>query len=106
LSSVTYDGEGNPNPYPIPGSNPRNTTFDPEDRMTSLSGFISAGYFADGRRAWKYGTYFLYDGATLLAELDQNGNVLTTYGVGAAGLVQRWIPGQNPGRFCRLWLTA
>jgi YD repeat-containing protein len=102
LSTVTYDGEGNPTAYPVFGSGTRTTTFDPEDRMTFLTGFFHSGYFADGRRAWRQSgsnpaTYYLYDGATLLAELDPSGTVQTTYGTGAAGLVQRWIPGQNGG---------
>jgi RHS repeat-associated protein len=103
LMAVTYDGEGNPNPYPLPGFNPPPAAaFDPEDRLTNLSGFFTAGYFADSRRTWRQVgsnpiTYYLYDGATLLAELDANGNVVTTYGVGAAGLVQRSLPGANGG---------
>ena len=112
----TYDGNGNPTTY---GS--AKLTFDAQNRLTTLgSGSkFSAGYRADGLRAWKSGlqrgslppvnsnaakrsantsqvivytppkTYFVYDGDSIIAELDPNGNATAVNTWGATGLLSR-----------------
>ena len=57
---------------------------------------FTAGYLADGRRAWKQSNasgstrfYYLYDGDKVVAELDANGNVSNAFGWGFTGLVTR-----------------
>jgi RHS repeat-associated protein len=68
-------------------------TFDPESRMTAYGGVLTAGYNADGLRAWKQNsntrTYFLYDGILPVVEMDSTGAVTATNTVGAGGLVSR-----------------
>ena len=57
---------------------------------------FTAGYLADGRRAWKTSNasgssrfYYLYDGDKVICELDANGNVTNKFGWGFAGLSMR-----------------
>jgi RHS repeat-associated protein len=61
--------------------------------MTAYGAVLTAGYRADGLRAWKQTaagrTYFLYDGITPVVELDAAGNVAATNTFGAAGLLSR-----------------
>jgi RHS repeat-associated protein len=68
-------------------------SYDPENRLTSIGATLTAGYRADGKRAWKQTaagrTYFLYDGDVLLCELDAAGAVTATNTWGTNGLVSR-----------------
>ena len=71
-TNYAYDGDGSPSTY---GGTA--LAFDPESRLTSYGTALTAGYDGDGLRGWKQGgagrTYFLYDGATPLAEVKQFG---------------------------------
>ena len=113
----TYDGNGSPTTY-----NGLTYTYDAERRLTSIPGkaAFSAGYRADGLRAWKSAqqtaplgqshaatqtirytppvTYFLYDGDTIIAELDKNGAATAVNTWGPTGLLARQIvSGTNAG---------
>lgn len=85
---MTYDGNGNPTAY-----NGVTLTFDPENRLTAHGAVLTAGYRGDGLRAWKQTangrTYFLYDGDSLILELNATGAVLATNTFGAQGLLSR-----------------
>ena len=85
-TGYAFDANGNPTTY-----NGSSLTFDADDRLTAYGSALTMGYRADGLRAWKQSsgakTYFLYDGDTLLCELDSSGNVVRTYTNGADGLV-------------------
>jgi RHS repeat-associated protein len=69
-------------------------SYDPENRLTSVSGMQTDGYTGDGLRAWKqpYGgsrTYFLYDGEFPVVELNSAGSVTAVTTSGANGVVSR-----------------
>ena len=88
VGQFAYDGNGSPTIY-------RGATmaYDPEARATTL-GSLSAGYRADGRRAWKSylgnKTYFLYDDdGNPAVEVDANGAVLSINVYAPDGLVAR-----------------
>jgi RHS repeat-associated protein len=57
------------------------------------SSLLTAGYTGDGLRAWKESssvrTYFIYDGALPLLELDNIGAIVSTNTSGANGLISR-----------------
>jgi len=84
--TYVYDGNGNPTTWQ--GSS---LTFDVENRMTAYGNTLTAGYRGDGLRAWKEGAngrkYFVYDGITVVAELDGDGDLVGTLTHGAAGLL-------------------
>ncbi len=109
----TYDGNGSPTTY---GGN--TLTYDAERRLTSIttaSVNLTAGYRADGLRAWKTPTlvvtsdaarrsgsaktanaglltsqiYFLYDGGAVIAELNNGGYATALNTWGATGLLAR-----------------
>jgi len=84
----SYDGNGNP----FPTYNSLSTAFDPENRLIQL-GSVTAGYRADGLRAWKdtgsTRTYYLYDGSTPVVELNSTGSVVATNVYDPEGLVAR-----------------
>ena len=72
-----FDGNGNPTTYKNAAF-----TFDPEDRLTSISSpAFSAAYDGDGLRAKKTAggvtTYYVYDGGTPVAEESFNGTSAT-----------------------------
>src|SRR5436309_14989116 len=83
-----FDNNGNPTLY-------RGTAmaYDPEKHLTQAGALLTAGYRGDGLRAWKQGTgartYFLYDGAVPVIEMDGSGNVTATNTFGFNGLVSR-----------------
>lgn len=87
-TGFTHDGNGNPTSY-----GGTTLTFDPENRMTAYGSVLTAGYTGEGLRAWKQNasgrTYFIYDGALIICELDSSGNVVATNSFGANGLVSR-----------------
>jgi RHS repeat-associated protein len=89
-----FDGNGNQT------RSPRFTTIshDWEDRPTQfdLNGgvFKRSGYHVEGTRAWSSGTssadtWYLYDGATPVAELDFSGNLVAINAFGPNGLICR-----------------
>ncbi len=81
--SFVYDGNGNPTTYAGTAM-----TYDPENRLTSVGTVMTAGYRADGLRAWKETSsgriYFLYDGYDLVCELDSLGTWCPTPGARTA----------------------
>ncbi len=86
--TYVYDGNGNPTTW-----SGTSLTFDVENRMTAYGTTLTAGYRGDGLRAWKNTasgqTYFLYDGISVVCELDAGGNVIAGSTYGAAGLLSR-----------------
>jgi hypothetical protein len=65
--------------YSIQGSS---FAFDPENRLSSIGSSWTAGYTAEGLRAWQQSngttTYFLYDGVVPVCELNSSGTVIAT----------------------------
>ncbi|HEV2473213.1 MAG TPA: RHS repeat-associated core domain-containing protein, partial [Chthonomonadales bacterium] len=84
----TFDGNGNPTTY-----NGTTLTFDAENRMTAYGTAMTAGYRADGLRAWKSNgttsTYFVYDGITPVCEINSSGAATACNTFGAEGLLAR-----------------
>ena len=93
LGSFEYDERGNPTTF-----NGVSLSWDEQNNLTTVgsatSPTLTAGYSADGLRAWKDSgtskTYFLYDGTTPILEMDDSGNALALNTLGANGLVSRW----------------
>lgn len=91
-TGYSYDGNGNPTTY-------AGTSFayDLESRLTSIGSTWSAGYRPDGLRGSKTvsstTTYFLYDGATPVAEMNSSGTITAMNVFGADGLIGRVVPG-------------
>ena len=88
-AGYTYDGNGNPTTY-----KGLSLTYDAEDHPTAFGGLMTAGYTGSGLRAWKQSstggkTYFLYDGAAPVCEMDSSGNVTATNTFGGSGLLSR-----------------
>ena len=91
-TGFAYDNNGNPTTY-----SGNTLTFDPENRMTAFGTALTAGYRGDSLRAWKevpvgestVRTYFLYDGAQLIHEMDADGNIIATNTWGVNGLAIR-----------------
>ena len=88
VSGYSFDLNGNPTQYAS-----QTLGFDREDRLTQLGATFTAGYNGEGMRAWKQvgstRSYFVYDGATPIIELDGNGAITAINTYGAAGLVSR-----------------
>jgi RHS repeat-associated protein len=84
----THDGNGNPTSY-----KGITLTFDAENRMTAYGTTLTAGYQADGLRAWKQTsagrTYYLYDGDKPVEELDGSGNKAAVMTFGPSGVLAR-----------------
>jgi RHS repeat-associated protein len=87
-----YDDNGNPTTY----TGGAQLTYDEENRLTAYGTALTAGYTADGLRAWKDGgagrTYFIYDGLTPVAELKEVDDDWTVSAVnifGHTGLLAR-----------------
>ena len=96
-SSVIYDGDGSPINYPVNTTGTLQTlVHDQEDRMTNIPSAFTMGYYPDGRRAWKMTGgvkyYYVYDGDSVLYELNGSGTATNLFGYGAAGLSQRRVP--------------
>jgi RHS repeat-associated protein len=87
-TGFAHDNNGNPITY-----NGAALAFDPENRLTAHGSALTAGYAGNGLRAWKQGTagrtYFLYDGAVPVVELDSAGAAVATNTFGPSGLVSR-----------------
>jgi RHS repeat-associated protein len=92
ISDGTFDANGNLTAY-----NGATLGYDINDKLASLAvgaTTMSYGYRSDGIRYFKQKSggskvHFLYDGSTLIAELDATGNVINNYVWGASGLTQR-----------------
>ena len=97
LSTDTFDGNGSPTTYKSVTA-----TYDSDDQLTSYGSALTAGYDAFGMRAWKQNassvrTYFLYDGARPVCELNSSGTVTAVNTFGANGLISRaTISGGTP----------
>ena len=69
-----FEGNGNPTTY-----NGTSLSFDPENRVTAVGSTSTATYRADGLRATKTvgstTTYYLYDGAEPIIEMNSSGTV-------------------------------
>jgi RHS repeat-associated protein len=93
-TGYAYDGDGNPVTYK---SNALH--FDPEGRMTAYGTAETNTYTGDGLRASRNAggvNYYLYDGETLLAQLNSDGSLNGVMTFGADGLVsQRSVSGSN-----------
>lgn len=88
-AGYVYDGNGNPTTYKGAA-----VTYDAEDNPTVFGSQLTAGYTGSGLRAWKQGsgggkTYFLYDGAAPVCEMDASGAVTATNTFGGSGLLSR-----------------
>jgi RHS repeat-associated protein len=87
-TAVVHDGEGNPATHGRNGLG-----WDPENRLTAYGATLTAGYTTGRLRAWKQTaagrTYFLYDGAVPVVEMDATGGVTATNTFGAGGLLSR-----------------
>ncbi len=89
LGAFSYDVRGNPTTY-----NGVSLTWDAQDNPTAFGTLLTAGYTADGLRAWKEDaqgerTYFLYDGTTPVLESYADGATKAANTWGANGLVSR-----------------
>ena len=84
----SFDGNGNPTTYAS-----HTLTFDAENRMTAYGSIMTAGYRADGLRAWKTTsagtTYYLYDGENPVEEVDGSGNKTAVMTFGPNGVLAR-----------------
>ena len=82
-----YDGNGNPTTYGV-----ANPIFYIEDKLVG-NAYFTSGYRPDDLRGWKQSgsnrTYFVYDGAMLIAECSSSGDVTSLFGYGAGGLALR-----------------
>ena len=97
LNSQTANGNGDATGYGDYDASSRLLTA----KLPSGPAF-TAGYFAGGHRAWKQTSsnnkrfYYLYDGDTVVAELDAAGNWTNAFAYGASGLVERQSAGRVP----------
>jgi len=102
LSSAGYDHNGNPTTY---GGKP--LVYDADNKLTNYdNGTLTAGYGADGLRAWKANsagakTFYLYDGAEPICEMSAAGIGQSTLAAlntfGPSGLIARTTnPGTSP----------
>ena len=92
--TLTFDGNGNP-----AGWQGTPLTWDANNNLTSVGTVLTAGYLANGLRAWKQSAssriYFLYDGLTPVCETDANGSVTAVNTWGANGLLARRTGGSS-----------
>ena len=97
--TFAYDGNGNPTTYTGGIFGTATCTYDRENRLTAIGSSWTAGYRADGLRAWKQvgstKVYYLYDSGNPVMELDSSGNVVAVNGYGADGLYARWWAWNN-----------
>ena len=87
-TAYTYDGNGNPTAY-----KGNTLAFDVENRLTAYGSVLTAGYRADGQRAWKQNsggkTYYFYDGDKLLYETNSTGTITAKNVWADTGLLAR-----------------
>jgi RHS repeat-associated protein len=88
-TAQTWDLNGNPTVYGGVA-----LTWDPENQLTSVGALMTAGYTAEGLRAWKQPgggarTYFLHDQIAPVIEMDAAGAVTSVNTWGTNGLVSR-----------------
>jgi RHS repeat-associated protein len=94
-TGFAYDGNGNPTTY-----NGTTVSYDLENDMTSYGDSMTARYNGDQLRAWKQDgsgsrTYFVYDGAFPLYEIDSSGTIIAVNTRGANGLLSRTTSGSS-----------
>ena len=97
MAGFSYDLDGSPTSYLQRSStgtfNPVTLTFDQESRATNFASF-TAKYYPDGMRASKTSGgstfYYLYDGSTVLCEINGSGNATNVFAYGAYGLAERY----------------
>ncbi|MBS1706541.1 MAG: hypothetical protein JST40_11760 [Armatimonadetes bacterium] len=93
-AGFSYDANGNPTQYA--GST---VAWSENDHATSFGTSLTAGYDSGGKRAWKQAgstrTYYIYDGAVPILELNSTGAVSAVNTWGAAGLVSRRTAGSS-----------
>ncbi len=100
LAAFSYDGNGSATTH-----RGANVGYDAEANATLFGATaapdLRAGYTSGGLRAWKQSaggkTYFLYDGAAPIVEMDAAGNALATNTFGPAGLISRKVTGSSTG---------
>jgi RHS repeat-associated protein len=87
-TGFVYDANGNPTTY----KGTSGLTYDPNDKLITYPGMLSAGYHG-GLRAWKQvgstKTYFLYAGEVPVCEMNASGTVTAVNTVGTNGLLAR-----------------
>lgn len=97
--TFAYDANGNPTTYTGGIFGTATCAYDRENRLTAIGSSWTAGYRADGLRAWKQvgstKVYYLYDNGNPVMELDSSGNVIAVNGYGADGLYARWWAWNN-----------
>jgi RHS repeat-associated protein len=83
-SYYAYDNNRNPTTY-----KGQTLTYDQNNNLTAYGSVFSAGYRADGLRAWKQEgatkTYYIYDGDQPIIELDPSGGEASNTVFGVAG---------------------
>ena len=88
VTVADYDGRGNPTEY-----RGHELEFNQGNHLTAFDETMTAGYSNDGRRIWKevngQRVFFIYDGDTLIGEVDEYGNPTAINTIGATGLVSR-----------------
>ena len=86
-TAFTYDLNGNPTTYKA-----NTPTWDAENRMACFGSLLTAGYRADGLRAWKQTsagrTYYLYDGKKPVLEENNVGAKTAVATFGPNGLLK------------------
>ena len=84
----SYDGDGSPVTY-----KGNSLKFDPEGRMAAYGSAETYGYTGDGLRAWRSngGTpdYYLYDGDTVVGQMNADGSFNAVMTGGVNGLVSQ-----------------
>ena len=83
-----YDDRGNPTTY-----REHDIEYDQSNHLTSFDETLTAGYSGDGRRIWKEvngeRVFFIYDGDTLIGEMDEYGSTTAVNTIGTTGLISR-----------------
>jgi RHS repeat-associated protein len=97
-NAQAYDTDGNPTSW-----QGNALTFDGANHLTAIGNVLTAGYTAEGLRAWKQSaagsTYYIYDGLTPIAEVNGSGAVQAVNSWGANGLASRRNVSSNSSVF-------
>ena len=91
-ATLSFDANGNPAGY-----GGASLTWDANNKLVSVGSVLTAGYGADGLRAWKQNSsgraYFLYDGLVPVCKTDGSGTITAVNTWGANGLLSRHTSG-------------